>query len=74
MNDVSVCTCEACTCDVPNDGDRCSETCRDCDETAEVCMCNHADCAGGEVEEELFDETIVGDDDLEDDEEEAGEE
>lgn len=37
-------------------------------------MCNHADCAGGEVEEELFDETIVGDDDLEDEEEEADEE
>ncbi len=54
---MAVCECEACTCDVANEGDRCSEACRDCDENAEVCQCAHPDCAGGEVEEELFDET-----------------
>lgn len=51
-----VCACQACTCDVQNEGDFCSQTCRDCDENAEVCLCEHDDCAGGEVEEELLDE------------------
>lgn len=61
---MAVCECEACTCDVANEGDRCSEACRDCDENAEVCQCAHPDCAGGEVEEELFDETDEEDDEV----------
>lgn len=56
---MAVCECEACTCDVEREGDRCSNECGDCDENAEVCLCHHADCAGGEVEEELFDETVT---------------
>lgn len=55
---MSVCVCQACTCEVRNEGDYCSEPCRDCDENAEVCLCDHPDCAGGEVEEELFDESV----------------
>lgn len=69
---MSVCACEACTCDVDQEGERCSQTCRDCDENAEVCLCDHTDCAGGEVEEELFDGD--GEEDEDDDEETAGEE
>lgn len=65
---MAVCECEACTCDVANEGGRCSEMCRECDETAEVCRCGHADCAGGELEEELFDEPS-GDADEEEEEE-----
>ncbi len=63
-----VCICEACTCDVPDEGNYCSQSCRGCDENAQVCLCDHADCAGGEVEEELFDES-VSDEELADDEE-----
>ncbi|MGH7736415.1 MAG: hypothetical protein ACREMP_00870 [Candidatus Tyrphobacter sp.] len=55
-----VCDCEACTCEVAKDGERCSNECRDCDENAELCRCPHDECAGGEVEEELFDETPSG--------------
>jgi len=51
---VPVCACAACTCEVQREGDRCSQTCRECDERAEVCLCAHPGCAGGEVEEELF--------------------
>ncbi len=51
-----LCDCAACTCEVPREGDRCSQACADCDETEDVCLCAHPSCAGGEEEEERFDE------------------
>lgn len=65
MDENVVCACEACTCEVPNEGDVCAQSCRECDENAEICHCEHADCAGGETEEELLEGA-----DFEEDEEE----
>ncbi len=56
---MAVCECEACTCNVRTERDFCSESCKGCDENAEICRCEHPDCAGGEVEEELFEDRVM---------------